>query len=298
MAWNRPNNDGRANTPGSPRRAGTARPTVAARGAIAGAIVVVGAAVAAWWLWPDASAPVAEDGDGTVGRRIREAKPAVAKRGETPRPREEAKPAVDPNYRPTRPGEIANGYRMLADGTLRKIHGIITNSPARITLADKTFDCSSDRKIGNLLLVEPGAHFLGASSQYYWHFEEEFRESLKTPIVIVREDDEDTKWIKREVLEIRKELKQRMDAGEDIGQIMRDSREQLREVSLYKDDIVKMVREHGMDLDNQRDYEDLIGAANKMLEERGAPALSMPSTLKAALRQWRDDLADDKKEEK
>ena len=226
----------------------------------------------------------------------------MAKRGETPRPREEAKPAVDPkadpNYRPTRPGEIANGYRMLADGTLRKIHGIVTNGPARITLADKAFETESDRSIGNLLLIEPGADFLGASSQYYRHFEEEFRESLKTPIVIVREDDEDTKWIKREVLEIRKELKQRMDAGEDIGQIMRDSREQLREVSLYKDDIVKMVREHGMDLDNQRDYEDLIGAANKMLEERGAPALSMPSTLKAALRQWRDDLADDKKEEK
>ena len=75
MAWNRPNDDGRAVSTKPPLRRGhRPRPTV---WGVAGAVVAFCAVLAAWWLWPDAPAPVREGADGAVNKRIKEVKPAL-----------------------------------------------------------------------------------------------------------------------------------------------------------------------------------------------------------------------------
>ena len=70
MAWNRPNAEKKA---AAKKRGGQWK--VRLRGLVAACIVVLGAGIAAWLLWPDASAPVRESADGTVDRK---AKPTVA----------------------------------------------------------------------------------------------------------------------------------------------------------------------------------------------------------------------------
>ena len=73
QGWNRPKP---ADAAGK-RNRGEQR-NVRLKGLAAGLIVVVGAAVA-WWFLGGGSALVAEDGDGTVSRRIKEAKSAKGK---------------------------------------------------------------------------------------------------------------------------------------------------------------------------------------------------------------------------
>ena len=172
MAWNRPSNDGRAGSPcpphiGQPKaalrskvaravRGGTPRPTV--RGAIAGALVVLGAAVAAWWLWPNASAPVAEDGDGTEKGLIKAVEPAVPKAVEVPE-----KPMTEAE----RIFAETNG---MSAGRLRQWEfknwkgRVLTNGAHRVkSLPEQVFANDADRLIAGLLLVEPGNMIIGDS---------------------------------------------------------------------------------------------------------------------------------------
>lgn len=175
---------------------------------------------------------------------------------------------------------------MLANGRLHKVHSIVTNSTRKTSVADRAFTQESDLAIGYLLMVRPGQPLLGSGAEYYQTFTEDFLESLKTPIVIDKDDDDDIKAMKADVIAIRKDLKARYDAGEDLVKVMRETRDQLQEIAIYRKDIEKMVVEHGVNIDNQQDYDDLIGAANKMLEERGSEPLALPKAFRSTVREW------------
>ena len=272
MAWNRPSNGGRANTLGSPRRGGTPRPTV--RGAIAGAIVVLGAAVAAWWLWPEGE--TRQDAASTKRGLIKEVTPAISKKAEAEQKAPEAQKVVEAK-KPSPPGIT---YITLPNGRRHRSRGIVTGQVARVSLASKLFEHSSDLAVASLLTIEPGEGLLGDSSDYYEDFKSEFLESLKTPIIVTKDDSEEVKLLKESVIEARKELKDRLDAGEDLTQFMRESREQMRELGLYRDEIERQVHDIIAQKDelSDQDIEDLQGAANKMLEDRGVKPIQLEAT--------------------
>ena len=254
------------------------------RGAIAGALVVLGAVIVAWWLWPDASAPVAEDGDGTKKDLIAEVKPAaVAKPAET-----NAVKAVDPNARPTKVGEIVNGYVMLLGGRLRRVKGVTKPSAIRKTLAQQTFKHHSDVSLANLLTAEPGGLMVGDSSMYYRNFDKEFAKSLKDPIVIEEEDSEEVRELKKGVIELRAEMQDRIKAGEDPVKVMRQARDELMEASIYRRDLEKQVdsiMKERKDL-TEKDLEDLVNGANEMLKGRGAKPIRFDKALKYKLKAY------------
>ena len=88
------------------------------------------------------------------------------------------------------------------------------------------------------------------------------------------------KWVNsREIAELKKavidakiELKARYDAGEDISEIMNQTRRDLVELGAYRKEIDDMVRsmrrEKGQKLTSE-DYQDIVDAANIMLKNRG-----------------------------
>ena len=185
---------------------------------------------------------------------------------------------------PQRVGEIRDGYRLLCDGTLRRVLGVVTNTPGKFSIADKTFKHSADVELGNLLMVEPGDDLLGDTAGMYRGFNKEFDEALTEPIEYSDDDTPIQREMKQAVNELRKELKDRRAKGEDIEKIMEDTRNQLKELSLYRQELEDEVRKLSTDDLTQKDYEDLVAAANRMLKERGIKPLEMPSTVRHAIR--------------
>lgn len=185
---------------------------------------------------------------------------------------------------PQRVGELRDGYRLLPDGTLHRVRGIVTNTPPRMSLADKTFTHSADVELGNLLMVEPGEDLLGDSEGMYRGFGKELDAALAEPIYYDKDDTELQRELKEGVNELRNELVERRKAGEDIEQLMEDTRNQLKELALYKQELEDQVRTLSTEDLTQSDYEDLLAAANQMLADRGIKPLEMPVTLKHAIR--------------
>lgn len=185
---------------------------------------------------------------------------------------------------PQRVGELRGGYRLLPDGTLHRVLGIITNTPPKMSLADKTFTHSADIELGNLLMVEPGEDLLGDSEGMYRGFGKELDEALAEPIYYDKNDTELQRTLKEGVKELREELVARRMAGENIEKLMEDTRNQLKELALYKQELEDQVREISTEDITQKEYEDILSAANKMLEERGIKPLELPTTLKHTIR--------------
>ena len=247
------------------------------RGAIAGAIVVVGAGIAAWWLWP------AEEnaGDATPSRHealIKEVAPKLTQ---------------DQQEKIDHPGQVKirgkwypeydeNGGKIWYNKHWVRYHTpvVTTSSVSRLSFVERTFKNRADRDIGNLLNMKPGTMMIaGAKYTYGERFVNDFLRSLKHPIVVSKDDDERTAELKRAVNEAKIELKARYDAGEDISKIMEETRESMRELGAYRQELDTMVRKAMRETKDPNAMRDLFGAANTMLEQRGAKPLRVPSML-------------------
>lgn len=215
---------------------------------------------------------------------IAEAKPDLTERGKSVAPVQDTKQEAPKPRPPQRVGELRDGYRLLPDGTLHRVLGIITNTPPKMSLADKTFNHSADVELGNLLMLEPGDDLLGSAEGMYKGFSKELDEALAEPIAYDKNDTDIQRELKEGVNELREELKQRRAAGEDIETLMEDTWNQLKELSLYKQELEDLVRLLSTNELTQKDYKDLVAAANQMLSERGIKPLEMPGTLKHTLR--------------
>lgn len=251
------------------------------------AAIVACCAVGMWFLIPDKQTIINDD-EASPRRKgiIAEVKPSV---GNNSSPTEVAlshtvkdeKPKPRP---PQRVGELRDGYRLLPDGTLHRVLGIITNTPPKFSIADKTFTHSADVELGNLLMVEPGDDLLGSAEGMYRGFSKELDEALAEPIYYDKNDTDLQRELKEGVKELRDELKARRDAGENIEKVMEDTWNQLKELSLYRQELEDQVRSLSTEELTQQDYEDLVKAANQMLSDRGIKPLEMPATLKHTLR--------------
>ena len=184
--------------------------------------------------------------------------------------------------KPQRVGEIRDGKMLMIDGRLRKMSKhVVTAEVARVTIADKTFDEPTDRLLAHILEMEPGETLVGDSADLYRGFDKAFVKSLSTPIVSDKDDDQYVKELKAGVLALREELKNRMSAGEDINNVLAETRDQMQELGAYRQElenmVVEMTQEKGL---TQEAYDDIVEAANKMLEERGCKPLELPTAVR------------------
>jgi len=133
----------------------------------------------------------------------------------------------------------------------------------------------SDQRIARLLSVEPGGFLVGTFT--YKGFKEQFLRSLSTPIVVTEEDSPKDAALKRAVLETRADLKARLDAGEDIEQIMEETENELRRLSNYRMELVRQInRDKREGKFSSADMKDYVEAANVLLKEKGIKPLAHP----------------------
>jgi len=196
-------------------------------------------------------------------KAIKEVKPATPRQPE--RIIEEAPQKVDPNARPTKVGEIVNNYIKLPSGKIHYIRGEVTNNVAANAPKEwfEVFDHHCENEIALYLTMEPGETLVG-TPVYRGRFVKEFLKSLEMPIVASPDDSQEVRDLKRAVTETKIELKAAYDRGEDIEQIMLDTRSQLQDLSAYKHaletDMKAMVRDKA---ESYEDIDDFIEAANQ-----------------------------------
>lgn len=184
--------------------------------------------------------------------------------------------------RPTKVGEIVNNYIKLPSGRIHHIRGERTNTNSHVKQDwFRVFNHNTDNEIALIMTLEPGETVVGTPI-YRGGFKNAFLESLDDPIYIDPDDTQEIKDLKKTVVAARNELKAAMERGEDIDEIMYDSRNQFQDLATYKQSLERELRSELKGVESEKDFDDLIEAANKLLAKKGiAPtALNSLSRLK------------------
>ena len=249
------------------------------RGVVAGILVAALAAGAYFLFFAGTAKPKPRQVPKGRSSQIAEVKHAPA-----PKPQQEkVEPEKPKELPPQRIGELRNGYRLLPSGRLHRVKGEIHVGGKPTTLIEKTFPHGSDRMIAYLLTAEPGGTMIGDSESIMRGFNEVFAKSLKDEIVIAPDDTDEVKELKQSVLDARREIQGRMADGRSAEEVMIEARNQLLELTLYHDELKQQVIRLAEDGMTQKDYDELIGAANLMLEERGIGKIQMPKFVGDAI---------------
>ena len=246
------------------------------RGLVAAAIVVLVAGGVAWFMWPEEKKVV------EVKKEVKKSVKAEPVRPvkEKPVVKAEVPVKIDPNARPTKVGEVVNGYVMLPSGRIHKRQGVVTNFVTnRPKGAYAIFKHNCENEIACFLSLKPGDTLIG-TPRYNGRFKAEFLKSLNTSIEITDEDTPEQAQLKRDVSQAKMELKAAYDRGEDIEQIMLDTRQELQDLMRYKMDMQKQFNEIRLsECKSEAEVEVLLDACNKMLEQKGiAPMKFGPIT--------------------
>ena len=279
---------------GKPKRRGTGNrergtgkeSSVVLKGVVAGVAVVA----LAFCVWYFLMRGTGNGEQGTVEKPKKQSKIAVV----TPAP-VTTKPLevkvephkVDPNARPTKVGEELNGYVMLPNGKMHRRRGIRTVEPGGVDRSHPAaiFDHSTDNEFAVILTLQPGESLIGGPIRHGKNYEEMFRKSLETPIIVSKDDPDDVQSLKRAVLETRLAMKDALDRGEDIKKIVDDAYVEAQKLSLYKETLREQINEAVRNGDmTDDDLDDLVSAANKMLESKGIAPMKFGALTRARIR--------------
>ena len=219
------------------------------------------------------------------------------KRKSKPKPIVAPPPAVQVKPAPQKPPADDDTYRD-AQGILRykgsNIRAVDPTRPTRrINLnvgADgkplykpSPFKNRAEKEIYRLISSEPGQMLFGVR-RYDERFEADYLRSLETPIVITKDDDEETAAAKKAMNEVKIEINDRMRAGESLAQILDETRSELRRLAeikrMVKSDILESAKGT---VSTEEDAEDLIKAANILLENKGIAPLKDTTMLRKSL---------------
>ena len=221
-----------------------------------------------------------------------------AKQGLTSKPTRVAPSTNAPASEPYKesPEELRrNGMWTDEDGNLRRRDGSYffgkpnKEKPLHVNLISRhpeqtAFKRSSEISIAHVLMIEPGEP-IENWVKFGKRFNDDFKASLDEKIEILPDDDDYVKELKRAVIETKEELRQRMNQGEDVAEIINEARAELERLGQYREDLKKQVLEIANDPNlTEKDLEDLSKAADEMLKDKGVPALSNSKIFKLQLR--------------
>ena len=278
MAWNQP-----TSTEHSAKRS---KPRKASKGVwlVATAVVVVAAAVVVIALLPRGKVtPIA------VVEKPVKTKVAITPPMPAPKPQQPVEVHVDPNARPTKVGEVVNGYVMLPSGRIHKPTGVVTNRVADYGKSKYSiFENRSDNEIAGILMANPGEAVVGTKRYDKW-FEKQFLKSIKTPIEVSPDDEPWQADLKKLVIQARLEHKEAHDKGEDIAAIMSESRQQLQDLAKYKQSVKQIYAQNVKECATEQEVADLQKAVNVMLEEKGCAPMNFTPLTKMRLMKGNTD---------
>lgn len=137
------------------------------------------------------------------------------------------------------------------------------------------FNHKCENLIAAYLTLRPGDGMIGTPILGE-RFRKEFLKSLETPIVVTEDDSPEDAQLKRDMIATKIDLKARMDAGEDICKIINDTHREVQDLSRYKTMLQKEISDAAKNPEmTMQDVDDLVEAANKMLEAKGIAPIAL-----------------------
>ena len=267
MAWNQPNKN-RTSKPKAKRRYGKVS-LVATALAIAAVLVIVAVKYTSDGRDDARPSPTVEK-----PKRISEATAQIVT------PRVEAK---EPE-KPLRFWEVdaahTNGFTEMQMRKWRKEHmpppGYTNNAVlTRPKPSYAIFHHSCENLIAAYLTLTPGEGMIG-SPVLGERFRQQFLKSLEEPIIVSKDDPPEVAQLKRDMIATKIDLKARMDEGEDICKIISDTHKEIQNLSRYKTMLQKEISDAAKNPDmTMDDVDDLIKAANIMLDEKGIAPITL-----------------------
>jgi hypothetical protein len=212
------------------------------------------------------------------------------------------KPAIkedEVTYRTNRWGEVVKRKKpetyVDERGVLRykKGNGRVPNpedfkNPTRISNRGNIheFRHPIENEIAALIMTRPGDFLVGEPD--YSNLKQDFVNALLHPIEIGEDDNEVDRELKKNVEEIKRELAERVKGGEDLVEILKEARRELRQSAEYKQNLDEIVQEQIYNPEiSDEDLATAFQAANKMLEAKGIEPMSEKRILRARSRMLR-----------
>lgn len=252
-----------------------------ASGIVVGAIVVA-VAVGVWFVLEQKQGMTTPEGKAKKTARIAEVTPEIASKSVEQAP--ETPPKEVPYWERESPEGLTFRQKMKWSIHHRAPAAYTNNtSQTEPRPAYAIFDTRSDNSIAALLTVPPGTAAVGDPEYELW-FTQDFLKSLETPIIVTKDDTPEEAQLKRDMIAAKIDLKARYDAGEDIALIMKNTREELQRLSIYKSEIESAFREMASKPGlTEEDIDDFIDSANIMLDSKGIAPMTFGPLAKMRL---------------
>ena len=143
-----------------------------------------------------------------------------------------------------------------------------------------------ENEIAALIMTQPGEPLVGDPD--YSNMKQDFVNALLDKIEIGEDDSELDRELKLNVEEMKKELAERVKNGEDIVEIFKEARRELRASAEYKNSLGELLQEQLYNPEiSDEDLASTIKAANKMLEAKGIEPIAETRFLKVRKRMLR-----------
>ena len=262
---------------------GASKPSGVFKGAIAGLIVVI-AAVGAWYFLMQKQETAQPESSPKKTAKIAEVSPSLAP------------PVAEEPHKPVDPKEDYDHDKLYRDGqgVLRYKNGdaraydptrpkTVVKLNADPAMRKSVFTNRAENEIERFLTIQPGQTLFG-TRRYDQHFENEFKKSLETPILIDEDDSPYVKEVKQAMIAAKIEICDRMRNGETLAAILEETRSELTRLAQYKRDLQHEVMKATENPDfSEQDLEDYISAANKMLESQGIAPIKGGAILRRGI---------------
>lgn len=180
-------------------------------------------------------------------------------------------------------GEVSSAVAALT-AQPKVIKKVYTNSVSAVRSRIEFFKHRSESELAFLTCVPLGTPIIG-SRDFDDDFVADLKASLKEEIVIEPDDPDDIAYYKDAVIQVKKELKELLDRGEDVVEVLNETRRELQKMGVYKQQIELMVQKAERENDlTDDDMQDLISAANAMLEDKGVEPFEFNPITRAIIK--------------
>lgn len=281
MGWNQPSDIGRANAPSLPgKREKSHYRYRRLCGAIAALIMVAGASIAAYFLLPDGDRrPKTPEKRGV--KPIPESTPAITgKSFETntpPKPKQKMYWEVDESE--------TNGFTEVMQRKWQQVRRprLKPQAYTRKKQPYEIFEHFSENRIAGYIAMKPGTSVIG-TPKFDKRFVDDFLKSCEEPIIVNDDDSDYEKELKQGMTAVKIDLKNRMDNGENLGDILLETHRELRKLGETKREIAQMVKEQLKTVESEKEADIIIESANKLLSEKGISPVPNNAFIKASIK--------------
>lgn len=126
----------------------------------------------------------------------------------------------------------------------------------------------AENEIARLITLRPGDSMIG-TRRYDERFENEFKKSLETPIVVSKDDSPEDAELKKAMIAVKIEICDRLAEGEKLRDILNETKNELQRLARIKRNIRQEVLKQTTGDMNEADVQTYIDAANILLEKEG-----------------------------